>query len=157
MDTQLYKRRKSLLDSYKKQDVEVLSCWFADVENCALSLNEKLCQDIFMDELYKDALYIEFGRISTLLQNLSKDEQIERICELARQHIQDNQRQTFKIRMNFAAHPLCEIIPRLKRVLLAIKDFLNTDSKMNLRCVLEKFIQIRREIQNSQNPTKDKK
>ena len=160
MSTHLNERRKALLDSYKEQDFETLSWWFSEVENCADSFDEILYKDIFMDGIYTDALCIEFGRISTLLQNLSEDEQIEKNCELASRYIQDNQSKAFKMRMYFAAHPypLCEITPRLKRVLLAIKDFFNADLKMNLRCVLEKFAQIRQEIQNQKKPNyKEKK
>ena len=147
----LNEQRMALLDSYKEQDFENISWWFSEVENCAYSFDEILYKDIFMDGIYEVALYIEFGRISTLLQDLSEDERIKRICELASRYIQDNQSKAFTMRMYFATHPypLCEIIPKFKRVFLAIKGFFNTDLKMPLRCVLEKFAQIRQEIQNS--------
>lgn len=150
MDTHLNEQRIALLDSYREQDFEDLNWWFSEVENCESLLNERFDKDIFMNGIYTDALYIEFSRISALLQNLSEDKQIEKICELASRYIQDNQSKAFKIRMDFATHPypLCEIIPKFKRVLLAIKDFFNADLRMNLRCVLEKFIQMRQEIQN---------
>lgn len=144
MNTHLNERRKALLDSYKEQGFEDFK-WFSEVENCESLLNEKFDKDIFVEGIYKDALYIEFGKISTLLQNLSEDKQIEKICELANPHIQDKQK--FEMRMYSATHPLCEIIPKFKRVLLEIRDIFSTDSTM--RCVLEKFIQIRQEIQNS--------
>lgn len=147
----LNKRRMTLLDSYKEQDFENISWWFSEVENCADSFDEILYKDIFVKRICEDALYIEFGKISTLLQDLSEDERIKRICELASRYIQDNQSKAFEMRMYFAAQPLpfsYEIIPKFKRVLLKIKDFFNTDLKMPLRCVLEKFAQIRQEIQN---------
>lgn len=154
MNDNFHRRRLAVLNSYKEQNFENLNWWISEVENCADLLDNQSGKDIFVKSIFEDALQIEFSKISRLLQNLSEDERAEKICEIASQHILQSERENFKRRMDFAKHPLCEIIPKLKRVLLEIRDFFSNDLS-HMRFVLERFIQIRQEIQNSKNPTKE--
>lgn len=153
MNDNFHRQRLVVFNSYKKQDFESLDWWFSEVENCADLLDNQSGKDIFVKSIFEDALHIEFSKISKLLQNLSEDEQLETICEIASQHILQSERENFERRMYFAKHPLCEIIPKLKRVLLEIREFFSNNSS-NMRFALEKFIQIRQEIQNSTNLTR---
>lgn len=145
MNDNFHRQRLAVLNSYKEQDFENLDWWISEVENCADLLESN--KDIFVKSIFEDALHIEFNKISRLLQNLSEDERAEKICEIASQHILQSERENFKRRMDFAKHPLCEIIPKPKRVLLAIRDFFSNDLS-NMRFMLERFIQIRQDIQN---------